>query len=75
MFIYLEANRFRKSWDVPLDELKQILDCDKVETYSAFKRFNKQDFEKSAKGNVRKDRVQIFLRACQKRAVCGGSLL
>ena len=26
----------------PLDELKQILDCDKVETYSAFKEFNKQ---------------------------------
>lgn len=40
MFIYLEANRFRKSWDVPLDELKQILDCDKKETYKAFKRFN-----------------------------------
>ena len=40
MFIYLEANRFRKSWDVPLDELKQILDCDKEETYKAFKRFN-----------------------------------
>lgn len=42
MFIYLEANRYRKSWDVPLDELKHILDCDKVETYSAFKEFNKQ---------------------------------
>ena len=40
MFIYLEANRFRKSWDVPLDELKQILDCDKEETYKEFKRFN-----------------------------------
>lgn len=40
MFIYLEANRFRKSWEVPLDELKQILDCDKEETYKIFKRFN-----------------------------------
>ena len=40
MFIYLEANRFRKSWDVSLDKLKQILDCDKEETYKAFKRFN-----------------------------------
>jgi predicted transcriptional regulator len=40
MFIYLEANRFRKSWEVPLDELKQILDCDKEETYKQFKRFN-----------------------------------
>lgn len=42
MFVYLEANRFRKSWEVGLDELKAILDCDKVETYSAFKEFNKQ---------------------------------
>ena len=40
MFIYLEANRYRKSWDIPVDELKQILDCDKEETYKAYKRFN-----------------------------------
>jgi hypothetical protein len=40
MFIYLEANRFRKSWEVPLEELKQILDCDKEDTYKEFKRFN-----------------------------------
>ena len=40
MFIYLEANRFRKSWEVPLAELKQILDCDKEDTYKEFKRFN-----------------------------------
>lgn len=40
MFIYLEANRYRKSWEVPLSELKQILNCDKEETYKAFKRFN-----------------------------------
>ncbi len=42
MFTYLERNRFRKRWDVSLDELKQILDCDKVETYKEFKEFNKQ---------------------------------
>ena len=42
MFIYLEANRFRKSWDVPLDELKQILDCDKEELYKEFKFFNQK---------------------------------
>lgn len=40
MFIYLEANRFRKSWEVPLAELKKILNCDKEETYKQFKRFN-----------------------------------
>lgn len=40
LFIYLEANRFRKSWTVDLQELKEILNCDKEETYKAFKRFN-----------------------------------
>ena len=40
MFIYLEANRFRKTWEVELEELKVILDCDKEEVYKEFKRFN-----------------------------------
>lgn len=40
MFTYLEKNRFRKSWEVELDELKSILACDNEETYKAFKRFN-----------------------------------
>ena len=39
MFIYLEANRFRKSWEVPLAELKEILNCDKEELYKEFKFF------------------------------------
>lgn len=40
MFTYLEHNRFRKSWEVDLDELKQILACNTEETYKQFKRFN-----------------------------------
>lgn len=40
MFVYLEANRFRKSWEVELDELKAILHCEGEETYKEFKRFN-----------------------------------
>ena len=40
MFIYLEANRYRKSWDVPLEELKKILNCENEETYKQYKRFN-----------------------------------
>lgn len=40
MFLYLEANRYRKSWEVSLDELKEVLSCDKEETYKEFKRFN-----------------------------------
>lgn len=40
MFTYLEANRFRKSWEISLTELKQILNCDKEETYKEYKHFN-----------------------------------
>lgn len=40
MFIYLESRRTMKTWEVPLDELKQILNCDKEETYREYKRFN-----------------------------------
>lgn len=39
MFTYLEFNRFRKSWSVPLAELKQILNCT-GESYKEFKIFN-----------------------------------
>ena len=40
MFIYLESNRYRKTWEVDVEELKQILDCDKEEIYKEYKRFN-----------------------------------
>ena len=39
LFIYLEDNRFRKEWDVSLDELKKLLKCT-AETYKEFYRFN-----------------------------------
>lgn len=40
LFMYLEANRFRKSWEVDVAELKQVLNCDTEPTYAQFKRFN-----------------------------------
>lgn len=40
MFIYLESNRFRKSWEVSLDELKNILNCESEECYKQYKVFN-----------------------------------
>lgn len=40
MFIYLESNRFRKSWEVKLDELKEILNCENDEAYRQYKYFN-----------------------------------
>ena len=46
MFTYLEHNRFRKSWEVDLDELKKILACDQDEFYKEFKRFNERILKK-----------------------------
>lgn len=40
MFLYLEANRYRRSWEVELPDLKKILNCDQEEVYKEFKRFN-----------------------------------
>lgn len=41
MFLYLETNRFRKSWTEELEELKHILNCEEEKTYDQFKDFNK----------------------------------
>lgn len=41
MFTYLEHNRYRKSWEVDLAELKEILNCDKEEYAKEYKYFNR----------------------------------
>lgn len=40
LFLYLEQNRFRKTWDENIDQLRHFLNCDSDESYSAFKVFN-----------------------------------
>lgn len=41
MFCYLESHRkMGLSWEVSVEELKKILNCDQEETYKQFKRFN-----------------------------------
>lgn len=40
LFTYLEYNRFRKSWEVSLEELKAILNCES-DAYNEFKEFNR----------------------------------
>lgn len=40
LYLYLEKNRFRRTWEVSVDELRQILCCDDDETYKTFKRFH-----------------------------------
>lgn len=39
LFNYIEYNRYRMSWEVNIDELKAILNCNSP-TYDTFKRFN-----------------------------------
>lgn len=39
LFNYIEYNRYRTSWEVDIDELKEILNCNSP-TYDTFKRFN-----------------------------------
>lgn len=39
LYLYLESNRFRGSWTIPLDDLKKMLCCT-ADTYSEYKRFN-----------------------------------
>lgn len=41
MFIYLESNRYRKTWEIELEDLKKILDCDGEEYAKEFKYFNR----------------------------------
>lgn len=40
MFLYIWENKFREIWEISLDELKKILNCENEETYKQFKRFN-----------------------------------
>lgn len=40
MFLHIWDNKHRISWEVPLDELKEMLRCDEEDTYKEFKRFN-----------------------------------
>lgn len=40
LFLYLEANKFRKTWTIELEELKSVLNCSDEECYKKFKVFN-----------------------------------
>ena len=49
LYIYLLDNRFRRSWTVPLDEIREkILRCDS-ETYQDFKYFKRDILDKALK--------------------------
>lgn len=40
LFVYVESNRYKKEWYVPVAELREILNCTDNSLYSQFKYFN-----------------------------------
>ncbi|MBO4706171.1 MAG: replication initiation protein [Spirochaetaceae bacterium] len=58
LFTYLEQNRFRMSWTVPLNELKRILDCEEDETYAEYKHFNNLILKRCYKELTEKTELQ-----------------
>ena len=49
LFIYLESRRRIKTWQVELETLKELLGCDKEETYKEYKYFNNLILKKAKK--------------------------
>ena len=49
LFMHLESNRFRKSWEVDLESLKVCLNCASDESYKEFKIFNNRILKQSQK--------------------------
>ena len=50
LFLFLEKNRYRKTWQIELEELKQILKCDdNDETLKQYKYFNRDVLKRCQK--------------------------
>lgn len=48
LYLYLESNRFRGAWTIPLDDLKKMLCCT-ADIYSEYKRFSTMVLKKCQK--------------------------
>lgn len=66
MFTYLESNRYRKSWEVELEELKEILNCQEDELYKEFKRFNERILKKCHKELTEKTELRYTYESVRK---------
>ena len=49
LFLYLEMNRKFKTWEVGIDELKEILNCHTDDLYKEFKMFNQRILKRCQK--------------------------
>lgn len=66
LFIYLESNRFRESWEVDLAELKQILNCHEDALYSEYKRFNERILKRCQKELAEKTECRFTYEPIRK---------
>lgn len=62
LYLYLEKKKSFKSWNVSLDELKQILNCNS-ETYNAYYRFNDLVLKKCYKELMEKTDIRFNYEA------------
>mgnify|MGYP002741649833 CR=1 FL=1 len=54
LFLYIEANRFRKSWKISLEELKVVLHCNEGEYAKEFRYFNRDVLKRVQKEIIEK---------------------
>ena len=66
MFVYLESNRYRKTWEISLQDLKAILDCDKEELYKEYKRFNEKILKRVQKEMIEKTECKYIYEPIKK---------
>lgn len=66
LYLYLEKNRFRKSWRVDIDELKSMLNCT-ADTYSEYKRFNDLVLKKCHKELNEKTTIKYTYTPCNRK--------
>lgn len=66
LFIYLESNRFRESWEIELKELKQILNCHKDDLYKEYKRFNERILKRCQKELAEKTECRFTYEPIRK---------
>lgn len=71
LYLYLESNRFRGAWTIPLDDLKKMLCCT-ADTYSEYKRFSTMVLKKCQKELSKKTDIDFDYAALRRgRKVTG----
>lgn len=65
LYLYLEQNKFRKSWSISFEELKKLLKCT-GETYTAYYRFNDLVFKKCQKEILEKTDIKYTYEPLKK---------